>query len=130
MKNCFVKLLALVTCTSMLLCSCGRGRSEYEMERDAKEEAVYSRGYEAGHEEGEWEGREEAQEDFEQTAEDIAWDARHLYGLDPEEAIMILGHYADGEPITKQELYAAIWTIHRYYYDMQDAIHDIDSYLD
>lgn len=130
MKRYITILLITALCVALLFCLVSCGKSEYAREREAKEEAIYNRGYEAGYEEGRWEGKKEAQEALEWTAEDIALGASRLYGLDPEEAIMILEHYADGEPISKQELYDAIWTIRRYYYDMQDAIHDIDSYID
>lgn len=100
------------------------------MEREAKEEAIYSRGYSAGYEEGKREGIEEAQENFQYTAEDIARDADDLFDLDPEKAITILSNYADGEPISREEVDKAIWTLHQYYYDMQEAINDLGSYID
>jgi hypothetical protein len=100
------------------------------MEREAKEEAIYNRGYTAGYNEGEWEGIEAAQENFQRTAEDISQDADNEFGIDPEWAIMILSNYADGEPISRDEVNKAIWTLHQYYYDMQEAICDLDSYLD
>ena len=100
------------------------------MEREAKEEAIYNRGYSAGYEEGKWEGIKEAQENFQYTAEDIARNADDLFDLDPEKAIMILDHYADGEPISQDEVEKAIWTIYQYYYEMQEAINDLDSYID
>ena len=37
---------------------------------------------------------------------------------------------ADGEQVSKEEVYKAIWTLHQYYYDMQEAINDLDSYID
>lgn len=114
----------------IILCVPACEKSEYAMEREAKEEAIYNRGYKAGYEEGEWEGIEEAQENFQRTAEDIARNADDLFDLDPEKAIMILGNYADGEPISKEEVYKAIWTLRQYYYDMQEAINDLDSYID
>ena len=84
MKNSFIKLFFLSICigTLLLLSSCKR--SEYSMERDAKEEAIFNRGYAAGYEEGKWEGIKEAQENFQYTAEDIAYDANDLFDLDPE----------------------------------------------
>ena len=130
MKNCFIKLLTLGMCASMLLlCSCGRGRSEYEMERDAKEEAIYSRGYEAGHEEGEWEGINDAQERFEEYAHwELPYDIEDKCGMNPEEAIRILEHYADGEPVANAELKQAIETMRIYYWTMYEAVGDFDKY--
>lgn len=130
MKNRFIKLFVIAICIGSLLPLCSCERSEYSMERDAKEEAIYKRGYTAGYEEGKWEGMEEAQENFQYTAENIARDADELFELDPEKAIMILGHYADGEPISQEEVEKAIWTIYQYYYDMQEAINDLDSYIE
>ena len=130
MKNSFIKLFVIALCIVSLLLLFSCGRSEYSMEREAKEAAIYDRGYSAGYEEGEWEGIEEAQENFQRTAEDIARNADDLFDLDPEKAIMILGNYADGEPISQDEVEKAIWTIYQYYYEMQEAINDLDSYID
>ena len=90
-----------------------------------KEEAKYGVAYDAGYEDGIY----EAQEHFKDyVIWDLSYDIEEEYGLSPEEAITILSHYADGEPISKQELYKAINTLRRYYYDLQEAINDIDSY--
>lgn len=125
-KNLFMKICLVAICAAALLLLFSCGTSESAMEREAKKEAIYNRGYEAGKEEGKF----EAQDAFEQTAQDLAWDTRILYGIEPEEAMWILTNYADGEPVSKKELNDAIWAIHHYYCEMQEAIDDIDSYID
>lgn len=126
MKKLFTLILSIIFIT---LCLFACKNSEYAKEQEAKQEAIYNKGHKAGYEEGYWAGIKEAQEYFGLTEEEIARYADDLHGLSPEEAVMILDNYADGEPISKQDVYKAIWTIRRYYYDMQEAIHDIDSYI-
>lgn len=126
MKKLFILILVIIFST---LCLSSCETSEYAKEQDLKEEAIYDRGYEAGYEEGKWEGIKTAQEHFaEYVLWDLSYDIENEYGMSPEEAITILEHYADGEPITEAELNQAIWTISRYYWDLYSAINDLDSY--
>lgn len=103
-------------------------RSIYEMEREAKREAAFNDGYEAGYEEGYQKGVSDAQKHLIDELQDISWDIKDENGIDPETAAQILANYADGEPVTEQELEQAIWTIRQYYWDSYWAINDSDSY--
>ncbi len=119
----------LSTC---LLSSCSSGRSIYEMEKDAKREAAFNDGYDVGYEEGYWEGYWEgvsnAQERLEDVIWNLSWETKNEHGISPETALQILTNYADGEPITEQELQRAIWAIKHYYWSSYDAVNDSDSY--
>ncbi len=115
-----ILIITLLAATFLFLSSCQR--SIYEMEREAKREAAFNDGYDVGYEEGYWEGISDAQEHLEDVLQDL------LLEIEPEEAIQILTNYADGEPITEEELHKAIWAIHQYYWDSYHAINDSDSY--
>ena len=92
-----------------------------------KEEAKYGAAYDAGYEDGIC----DAQEHFKDyVIWDLSCDIEDEYGMSPDEAIIILSNYAEGEPTPKQELYKAINTLSRYYYDLHEAINDIDNYFD
>ena len=116
------KYLCLVLCAIFVFGFSSCKRSEYAMERDAKREAAYNNGYKAGYDEGYHEGISYAQE----RAENMLTESKTE--IPPETALQILTNYADGEPVTKEELNKAIWSLDQYYWDLYSAIHDSDSY--
>ena len=122
----FVSVVLVSVIVAFALSSCER--SIYEMEREAKREAAFNDGYESGYEEGYHEGISSAQEHLSDVLQDVSWDVKNENGIDPETAIQILANYADGEPVTEQELEQAIRTIRQYYWDSYWAINDSDSY--
>jgi hypothetical protein len=124
------KVLIVILCSVLIfsLCSCG-GTSIYEKEREAKREAAYNDGYEAGFDEGRTEGIINAQQCFENYVFNLSYDIKDEYEMTPEEAITILAHYADGEPISEKKLNKAIWTINGYYWTLDEAIRNLDKYF-
>lgn len=119
----------------ILICMCmlsGCGVSQDALDDawfDGHEEG-YRLGYEDGYEEGLWEVYE--------YQEDIASAVRDAYsemerqttkerGLHPEEAILILKDYMNGEYVSPAELKTAIRSITYFYYHAWDVINDIDD---
>jgi flagellar biosynthesis/type III secretory pathway protein FliH len=122
------KLLLIIVVGTLILGLCSCERSIYAMEREAKREAAYNKGYEAGFDEGHSEGISDAKESLLDVLQEISWDAEDEIGMSPEEAATTLAHYADGEPVTEEELKQAIWAINHFYWHSYLAINDIDSY--
>lgn len=124
-----IGLIIIVLCVASLSgCSIWK-ESEYSRDQEAKRDAIYNRGYEAGFDEGRTEGIIDAQQCFENYVFDLSYDIKDEYEMTPEEAITILAHYADGEPISEKKLNKAIWTINRYYWTLDEAIRDLDKYF-
>lgn len=116
------KYLCLVMCVIFIFSFSSCKRSVYAMEEDAKREAAYNNGYKAGYDKGYIKGVSDAQE----RAEDMLTESETE--VPPDTALQILTNYADGEPVTKEELNKAIWSLNQYYRDLYQAIHDSDSY--
>ena len=91
----------------------------------------YDEGYDAGYEAGLWDGAYECKEDFANAVRDRYSDVEHatLNGRDlhPEEAIMVLNDYLDGECVSDDELESAIESISDFYYDWQSVIANIED---
>lgn len=118
------KILASILIAMLFCClaSCG-GRSLYAMERDAEVEA---------NEEQYREGISEAQEQIASLVEEAMWDLEYdikdEWGFYPEIAIQTLTNYADGEPVSEEELNRAIWAISQYYRGVNEIANGIDDY--
>ena len=91
----------------------------------------YNEGYNAGYEDGLWDGAFECKKDFANAVRDQYSDVEHATKngryFHPEEAIMVLNDYLDGEYVSNDELEAAIKTISDFYYDWQSVIANIDD---
>ena len=48
--------------------------------------------------------------------------------IDVCDAMQTLSNYADGEPISEEELRDAIWLVYAFYHDAWDVVWDIDDY--
>lgn len=127
MKKYIILAIGIIL-TSCCLLSCS-GRSIYAMEQEAKREAIYEDGYAAGYDEG----IEEAKHDIAFYVDDdlfsLACDIEDQYGICPEDAIMMLENYADGEPYTNEEIETAIWVVSCYYHRSHEIINRIEEYL-
>ena len=123
MKRLFSTLLCLCLCACLSAC-----KTE---QRDYVTESDYDEGYRAGYEDGIWDGAFECKKDFANAVRDRYSDVEHATlngrGLHPEEAIMVLNDYLDGEYVSDDELETAIKTITDFYYDWQSVIADIEE---
>lgn len=132
-----MKLLAKSVTTLLCICICVC-ISGCETENRNKMSS-YDEGYYAGYEEGLWDGAYECKKDFATAVSDRYSDVEHatLNGryFHPEEAIMVLNDYLDGEYVSDSELENAIETITDFYFDWQSVIAhiedlDVDIYFD
>ena len=122
------RILIITILLLLLLCFPSCKKSIHAREEEAKREAAYNDGYEVGYVEGYVEGKSDAKSNFEDEALRVSWNVEDENGMSPDDALQILTNYADGEPITEEKLHQAIWAINQYYWRMNDAIHDRDSY--
>lgn len=122
MNNKSAKILLLLILFVFCLSSC-KTRTIHSMEREAREEALQEKYRE---------GISAAQESISGLVEVELWDAEYdieeQYGVTPEDAVRILENYADGEPVSKKEVTAAIWAISSYYTKSQNILYGIDDY--
>ena len=129
MKKIFSLVLCL--CLSASLSACQDDNQNYVSD--------YDEGYYAGYEEGLWDGAFECKKDFANAVRDKYSDVEHATRNEryfhPEEAIMVLNDYLDGEYVSDRELENAIETITDFYSDWQSVIAniedlDVDIYFD
>ena len=125
------KLLALSVafCLCLGLSSCKANDHQTKYTDDYESE--YNAGYEDGYEAGLWDGVFECKKDFANAVRDRYFDVEHATGngrdFHPEEAIMILNDYLDGEYVSDAELAAAIESLTDFYCDWQSVIANIDD---
>ena len=124
------KLIAILVPLALVVClvSCGNI-------------GTYDDGFEDGYDDGYSDARFEYADDYSEGYHEGISRAKaviesklldEMYrtkdGMYPEDAVSILITYADDpSDVSKDELYTAIWSIHRYYYDMEDAIRNLDD---
>ena len=117
------KLLSVVLC----LCICV-GLSACESNN-----RVRISDYDEGYNDGYVEGLNAAIDDIADAVQDQYWalegKTTKERGLHPEEAIMVLNDYLDGEYVSKEELRTAIRSISYFYSHAWDVIIDIE-YMD
>lgn len=99
-------------------CSCNRDTSIYQMEKDAKEEA-YKEVYK--------QALEDAKEHLHNSLDDISYYAEKDWGYCTEDALNIISRYADGESFPKEKIQKALWAIYSSYWDIRDAINNLDD---
>lgn len=99
---------------------------------DGKEIRTYDTGYEEGYKIGYQVAMSEAPE---RIQADIDYDLDHLimdigedWKMSPGEAILILEHYADGEPVSDADVKKAVWVIHQYYWGAYEIMTGVDNY--
>lgn len=135
MKKLFSVVFCLCICMSLSACKTEERSSEHIDEY----ESGYDYGYYTGYEQGLWDGAHECKEDFSDAVRehffDVEGDTSRECGLHPEEAIMVLNDYLDGEYVSDAELETAIESITDFYYDWQSVIAniedmDVDIYFD
>lgn len=121
MRKLFSVVLCFCLCASLSACETDNGNHK----------SSYDEGYYAGYEDGLWDGAFECKKDFANAVRDKYFDVEHatLNGRDlhPEEAIMVLNDYLDGEYVSDDELETAIKSITDFYYDWQSVIADIED---
>lgn len=132
MKLFFKSIISLFClCVCVFLSSCESN--------DRSSVLSYDESYHAGYEAGLWDGAFECKEEFANAIRDRYSDTESatLNGRDlhPEEAIMVLNDFLDGEYVSDNELESAIKTITDFYYDWQSVIAniedlDVDIYFD
>ena len=127
MKRLFSMALCLCICLSLSACKAEERNSEYTDDY----ELGYNYGYDRGYEQGLWDGVFECEDDFAEAVRDRYFEVEHatLNGRDlhPEEAIMVLNDYLDGEYVSDDELESAIRSLTDFYYDWQSVIANIED---
>lgn len=129
--------VVLFLCLFVSLASCQT--QEHKAKHLSNYEEGYNYGYDSGYEDGLWDGISECKDDFAEAVRDRFFDTEvetsRECGLHPEEAIMVLNDYLDGEYVPDYELETAIRSISDFYYDWQSVIAniedmDVDIYFD
>ena len=125
-----IKAIAIVLCACLcvgLLSGCGISKDDSDNARVDE----YEEGYSAGYEDGIWDGAFEGIKDFANAVRDRYSDVEHATrnerDLHPEEAIMVLNDYLDGEYVSDSELESAIESLTDFYYDWQSVIANIED---
>ena len=124
-----IKILSLALCICLctfLLFGCGFTEDDLD---EANYEG-YEEGYYFGYEDGVYDGIEEARGDLTKEAldkyQELEYQASRKYGLHPDEAIIVLEDYLDGEYVSDYELEMAIKSIAYLYYNTVGVIKDIE----
>lgn len=119
------KFLSVFLCLSLCAClsACTSEQRGYESD--------YDEGYRAGYDDGLWDGAFECKDDFANAFREQYFDVEHSTkngrDLHPEEAIMVLNDYLDGEYVSDYDLESAIESITDFYYDWQSVISNIED---
>jgi len=98
-------------------------RDEYDMERDAKAEKLVER-----FNEGICYAQGKIVNHLESELMDLSFEIEDIYGISPEEALQIMEHYLDNEPVSEESLANAIWAIRAYYYKSLDIPNEVEKY--
>ena len=126
----FTKVIAICLCV-ILLSGCGVSQDALDDAWLDGHEEGYHFGYEEGYDDGFWDGAFECKKEFADAVRDRYSDVEHatLNGRDlhPEEAIIVLNDYLDGEYVSADELESAIKSITDFYYDWQSVIANIED---
>ena len=130
----FIKLFSIVLCLSLcvvLLSSCGYTKDDLDEANYEGYEEGYNYGYDVGYEDGVYDGIHEARKDIASEAwsqyQDMEGQTTKERGLHPEEAIIVLKDYLDGEYVSDDEMETAIRSISYFYYHAWDVIGDIED---
>ena len=123
------KTISIVLCIFLcvlLLSGCGFTQDELD---EANYEG-YAEGYYFGYEDGVYDGIEEARGDLTDGAldkyQELEYQASRECGLHPDEAIIVLEDYLDGEYVSDSDLEIAIKSMAYLYYNTVDVIKDIE----
>ena len=98
-------------------------RDEYDMERESRQEQL-----EEMFDEGIAYAQDSIVNHLDTKLMDLDFEIEEIYGVSPEEALLIMENYLDNEPISEEELANAIWAIRAYYFKSQDIPNDVDDY--
>lgn len=119
----------IVLCLCVALLGCQTDRTKHEVISDY--ETGYEEGYAIGYDTGLWDGVFEAQEDIASAVleaySEMEGQTTKERGLHPEEAILVLKDYMNGEYVSAEELETAIRSITYFYYHAWDVINGIDD---
>ena len=127
------RILFILLASCLLLCGCSK--SDFD--------DGYEKGYKNGYNQAEsefssnyrdilFEGAYEAKDDFAMAVAseygyEIVRGISTKYGLHPEEAIMILNDFQNGEHVTAEDLRLAIDVVTEFYYTLDSFIYDIED---
>ena len=121
MRKLFSVVLCLCLCVG--LSACQDDNRNYVSDHDE--------GYYAGYEDGLWDGAFECKKDFANAVRDRYFDVEgetsKEKGLHPEEAIIILRDYLDGDYVSDDELRTAMRSIAYFYSEWQSVIANIED---
>lgn len=115
----------------VLLCICICFGLSCCQSNDSRNASNYNEEYYEGYKEGLRDGAFECKKYFANTVRDRYSDVEHATKngryFHPEEAIIVLNDYLDGEYVSDAELEAAIESITDFYYDWQSVIANIEE---
>ena len=89
----------------------------------------YEDGYSAGYEQALKDAAGMAEDRLKDELNHLSKSIDKEYGFDPEDAVLILGNFADGQPTSERDLTDAIWAIWEYYHSSNDLIDEIGLYI-
>ena len=126
------KLLSVLLCLFLCTCLSSCASNDHNSSSVDDYEDGYNYGYDSGYEQGLWDGAFECKKDFANAIRDKYFEVEGATSngrdLHPEEAIMVLNDYLDGEYVSDAELESAIESISDFYYDWQSVIADIEDF--
>lgn len=133
MKKLTVIIASLIALCSLSACSVNTYEEGYAEGYDSGyfdgSDQGYWDGFEDGYDDGIVWGYVECQEDVASEViskyEDIVYETSCVYGLHPEEAVLTLVDYMNGEHISKEDLNAAIDAICQFYYRSENLVFNI-----
>ena len=110
------RIFSIILCVVLIftLSSCGKNASSNESSN-----GDYYDGYVEGYNDGIAKAQNAISDYTTERFNDI--------NMSVEDAIQILTNYADGEPISDEELHNAIWLVHTFYYEAWDIVWEIDD---
>ncbi len=100
---------------------------DYEADNEWAYDKGFSEGYEIGRDEALFEALKEIRSHLEYELWDLELDVSEESGIHPEEALVIIEDYLDGEPISESELNKALDALSQYYYGVIRLPDDIDQ---
>lgn len=121
----FIKIAALVWV--LLLFSVLSARFEPKDEYDKEREAAQEKQMQL-YEEGISYAQNKILNHLDAVFMDLDFEIEDIYGISPEEALRLMEHYLDDEPVSEDDLANAIWAIRAYYYKSRDILDEVEEY--
>lgn len=116
------RILCVALCVLLVF-----GLSSCEISSEEKYYGDYHDGYVDGYNDGVSKAQDSIGGYAEEYFNNINSGNKKDRGITVDDAVQILTNYADGEPISEEELHNAIWSIQKFYCDAWDLIWELDD---